>query len=305
MLAPPSALLTLALALLAAPPAAEAASSITTCAAGEYFNKTHQACYPCGVNALTCSSSTIALTCAKGYTVQNGLCLIASVTKVVTVTAGFAPTVMATVTATVVKPAATLTKTTTSTTTQAARTSTVSSTTTILTAATVTAPVTVTKVTTATSTSTPVSTTHTTVAAGTTALSTVRNAKFTYGGCYLLGSVTAIADPSVGTVHIDSPLPSLYTASTAVAACYAQLAAFMDSLPAASKGQPVQCIIKSYAIYLQTSTVPLSTVTPLADSECLKVCPWDGSPDVRAEYSEEYCGGTYGQYSVFDLNVSL
>lgn len=146
MLAPSSALLALALALIAACSPAEAAS--TACAAGKYYNQAHQACYPCGPHALTCQSTTLALTCAKGYTVQGGLCLNPVVKKTVTVTGGFAQTVKATVTSTVTKAGATVTKTATSTTTQAARTSTVSSTTTFTSAKTVKAPSTVTQVTT-------------------------------------------------------------------------------------------------------------------------------------------------------------
>lgn len=302
MLAFSPALLAFALALVAAP-VAEAAS--TTCAAGTYFNKTHQACYPCGANALTCSSTTIALTCAKGYTVQSGLCLVLVVTKTATVTGGFAPTVMTTVTSTLVKPLTTVTKASTWTMTRMASTSTISSTTTVTSIKSATTTKIETKI--ESSTSTPIST-STVAKAVATVLSTVRNAKLGYAGCFSMWDINISVNGNQRVIHLSS-----YTASTAVAACHAGLQSFVAESPPEA-GSTFTCMVfndSDGSFLLNQAAAPFDPTKRVDDSYCSSACvnDPDATSDIVASYGKELCGGlvpnVQNYASVYALRTDL
>lgn len=312
-------LLALTLALLGSP----ALVSAFSCPAGFYKHSSGKGCYPCGTHALTCKGKSLALTCASGYAVKKGICVgssaggsgsggsgassnpggtvvatataTATVRKVVTVTAGFAPTVVATVLSTIVKAGSTVIRTTTSTSTQAGRTTTVSATTTLFT--TLSSTTTSTKTTTKLSTTTPLTTQ--TVQASASALNTMLNAKFLYGGCYASSDLSTITTASSGSVDAPSP----YTVSTTIAECYAQLAAFGD---AHSSVYPVQCLVNGDQYRMITTSHAMSYISDLGPDLCETVCSID--PAVVALYGTEWCGGqdsddTY--WSVYELTDDL
>lgn len=212
-------------------------------------------------------------------------------------------------TATVVKPVATVTKTTTSTITQAARTTTISSTTTLI--ATKSATATTTSIKTATSTSTPISTSTSLSAALTVATSTVRNAQFTYAGCYYSSGIVQDA-----SAQLTLPFSSFWTASTAVAQCYALLAGFVSSnnvLPS----QPLLCALGLDQPALIALGHPLSHQNlpqqEYATTYCNRLCSnhysnTDPANTLPVTYGDEVCGGSdddIAYTSVYVLNNAL
>lgn len=109
--------------------------------------------------------------------------------------------------------------------------------------------------------------------------------------------------------NVVSP-PSVYTASTAVAACYGYAAFWLSATGQTTTTAPTYCVL--YHGTVQIMSMHLSSLSSLTkasdDTVCTVPCVADGDP-ARDSYSVECCGGDMkplGEfYSVYKLNLSL